>query len=90
MNISVIGNNSSDGSKIFNLLNNGCKNWISKILSGAVNAPKKGKTAPILIISVKETKIVNKVRADNWTFRFFEMWVQKLLKRENVDSFLII
>ena len=44
---------------------------MSKILSGAVKAPKKGKTAPILTISANETRMVNKISANNWPFLFF-------------------
>ena len=72
---------------MFNLSNNGCKNWISKILSGEVKAPKKGKTAPMLIISAAETIIVKNIRAINCFFLLFEIWCQKFFKREEAESF---
>ena len=61
----VRGNKSSEGFVMFKALIKGCTIGSSKIRSGAVSAPRKGKTVPILKISINEESIIKNRSAQN-------------------------
>ena len=54
----------------------GCAAGCSKIRSGCINAPRKGNTAPILIISAKEVRIIKTIKSQNCLRRRSSMWSQ--------------